>query len=52
VRVDGGRAVIDWSLDFTAADGTRVRMDPLALQPGEGDRMVGERSVYGPAAAA
>ncbi|MDF1505551.1 nuclear transport factor 2 family protein [Roseisolibacter sp. H3M3-2] len=53
VLVDGDHAVIRWLLDFTDADGVRLRFDQLALQTwrdeGGESRVVHERFVYDPA---
>ena len=46
VIVDGDRAVIHWLLDFTGTDGKRSRLDQLAFQLWDGDRIVRERFVY------
>ena len=47
--VDGDRAVINWVFEFTRPDGSRFRMDELALQRWRGDRVVEERFYYDPA---
>ena len=44
--VDDRHAVIHWILDFTAGDGRRYRIDQLAFQEWEGDRIVRERFIY------
>lgn len=46
VLIDGDRVVINWILDFTGTDGKRIRLDQLALQRWQGDRIVEERFVY------
>ena len=47
--VDGDRAVVHWIFEFTRPDGTRLRMDELALQRWRGDRIAEERFYYDPA---
>ena len=47
--VDGDQVVIHWIFEFTRPDGTRFRMDELALQRWRGDRVAGERFYYDPA---
>jgi ketosteroid isomerase-like protein len=47
--VDGDRAVIQWIFEFTRADGTRFRMDELALQRWRSNRVAEERFYYDPA---
>lgn len=47
--VDGDRVAIRWVFEFTRADGTRFRMDEVALQRWRGDRVVEERFYYDPA---
>ena len=47
--VDGDRVVIHWIFEFTRPDGTRLRMDELALQRWRGDRVAEERFYYDPA---
>jgi len=46
--VDGDRVVIRWVFEFTRADGTRFRLDELALQRWRGDRIAEERFYYDP----
>ena len=46
--IDGERVVIRWVFEFTRHDGTRFRMDELALQRWRGDRIVEERFYYDP----
>ena len=52
VLVDGDDVVIHWNAEYTTTDGQRVRADQLALQKWRGDRIVRERFVYDPTAAA
>jgi ketosteroid isomerase-like protein len=47
--LDGERVVIHWRFEFTRNDGTRLRMDELALQRWRGDRISEERFFYDPA---
>jgi ketosteroid isomerase-like protein len=47
--VDGDTAVIRWAFVFTRKDGTSFRMEELALQRWQGDRIVEERFFYDPA---
>jgi ketosteroid isomerase-like protein len=47
--VDGDRVTIQWVFEFTRPDGTRLRMDELALQRWRGDRVAEERFYYDPA---
>jgi ketosteroid isomerase-like protein len=46
VVVDGDSAAINWLFEYTTADGQRYRMDEVAVQTWEGDRIVHERFVY------
>jgi ketosteroid isomerase-like protein len=48
--VHGDRAVIHWIFDYTGTDGGRYRLDQLAWQRWEGDRVVEERFFYDSAA--
>ena len=47
--VDGDHVIINWVFEFTRPDGTRFRMDELALQRWRGDRVAEERFYYDPA---
>ena len=47
--VQGDYVVINWVFEFTRANGTRFRMDELALQRWSGDRVAEERFYYDPA---
>jgi ketosteroid isomerase-like protein len=47
--VEGDDVVIRWRFDFHAADGGVKRLDELALQHWQGDRIVTERFFYDPA---
>jgi len=44
----GDQVVIRWIFEFTAPDGTRRKMDELAHQRWQGDRIVEERFYYDP----
>ncbi|MBI3792648.1 MAG: nuclear transport factor 2 family protein [Gemmatimonadetes bacterium] len=46
LAVDGDTAVLHERMQFLAVDGTEVRMDQLAWQTWDGDRIVHERFVY------
>jgi ketosteroid isomerase-like protein len=46
--LDGDRAVIHWTFEFTRKDGKRFRMEELALQRWRGDRIAEERFFYEP----
>ena len=46
VAVDGDRAAINWLFEYTGADGRRYRMDQVALQRWQDDRVVHERFYY------
>jgi hypothetical protein len=48
VFVDRDRVVIRWVFEFEAPDGARRRMDELAYQRWEGDRIVEEKFFYDP----
>lgn len=48
VFVDGDQVVIRWVFEFEAHDGTKTRMDELAYQRWEGDRVVEEKFYYDP----
>lgn len=49
VLIDGDQVVIEWHAEWTLANGTRVRIEELALQCWEGERVVFERFFYDPA---
>ena len=49
--VDGDQVVINWIFDATGADGVTRRLDELALQRWDGDRIAEERFVYDTASA-
>jgi hypothetical protein len=40
--------VIHWVFEFTARDGAAIRLDELALQRWQGDRIAQERFYYDP----
>jgi hypothetical protein len=48
VFVDGDRVVIRWIFEFETVAGTRMRMDELACQRWEGDRIAEEKFFYDP----
>ena len=48
VFVDGDHVVIRWIFDFERADGGRIRMEELAYQRWDGDRVAEERFYYDP----
>jgi hypothetical protein len=48
VFVDGERVVINWIFEFERPDGGRIRMDELAYQRWDGDKIVEERFYYDP----
>lgn len=46
---DGDTVVVRWIFDFAAHDGTRKRMEELAYQRWQGDKIAAERFYYDPA---
>ena len=48
VFVSGDNVVIRWVFEFEGHDGTRTRMDELAYQRWEGDRVAEEKFFYDP----
>src|SRR5262249_22974337 len=48
VLIDGDTVVINWLFEFTRADGGTLRLDELARQRWEGDKVVEERFYYDP----
>ena len=48
VLIDGDHVVIEWHAEWTLQDGTRVRVEELALQCWSGGRVVFERFFYDP----
>ncbi|WP_395060164.1 nuclear transport factor 2 family protein [Polaromonas sp.] len=50
--VDGDFVVIHWVFEFTRHSGTTMRIDELAHQRWEGEKIVEERFFYDPVAAA
>jgi ketosteroid isomerase-like protein len=46
VVIDGDQVAIDWVLEYSTADGTRVRMEEIAHQTWRDDRIVRERFFY------
>jgi hypothetical protein len=49
VFVNGDHVVINWIFEFTGHDGKSTRLDELAHQRWDGDRIVEERFYYNPA---
>ena len=49
VLVNGDRVVVRWIFEFEWADGTRTRMEELAYQRWEGERIAEEQFFYDPA---
>ncbi len=48
VFVNGNLAVVRWVFDFETQDGARIRMEELAYQRWEGERIAEERFFYDP----
>jgi ketosteroid isomerase-like protein len=48
VFASGDQLVIHWLFEFSTADGKTVRLDELALQRWQGDRIAEERFYYDP----
>src|SRR5215467_5044116 len=48
VFADGDRVVIRWLFEFERADGGRMRMDELAYQLWDGNKIAEERFYYDP----
>ena len=46
--ISGDRVAINWAFDFTRADGSAVRLEEIAWQRWEGDKVVEERFFYDP----
>lgn len=46
--IDGDRVAINWVFDFEFPDGRGFRLEELALQRWEGDRIAEERFFYDP----
>ncbi|MBN9528383.1 MAG: nuclear transport factor 2 family protein [Alphaproteobacteria bacterium] len=46
--IDGDKVVINWVFEFEFPDGRGFRMEELALQRWEGDRIAEERFFYDP----
>ena len=46
---DGDKVVIRWIFDFTGQDGSKKRMEELAYQRWQGDKIAEERFYYDPA---
>ena len=44
--VEGDRAAINWVFEFSYPNGQRIRMDEIAYQLWEGDKIVRERYYY------
>jgi len=51
VLVDGDRVVVHWVFDATGKDGTTRRLEELAIQRWEGDRIAEEQFFYDTASA-
>jgi ketosteroid isomerase-like protein len=49
VLVDGDHVTINWVFEITARDGTKYRLDEVALQKWSGERIVEEQFYYDPA---
>ena len=49
--VDGDHVVINWTFDATGKDGVTRRLNELAMQRWDGDRIAEERFVYDTASA-
>jgi ketosteroid isomerase-like protein len=49
VFVSGDRVVVRWVFEFEWADGSRMRMEELAYQRWEGERIAEEQFFYDPA---
>jgi ketosteroid isomerase-like protein len=49
VFVDGDRVVIRWLFEFEFLDGSALRMDELAYQRWDGERIAEEKFFYDPA---
>lgn len=49
VLVDGDRVVIRWVFEFDTPEGAHVRLDEIACQRWEGDRIAEEKFFYDPA---
>lgn len=47
--IDGDRVVVNWLFEFVRRDGGRVRLDEIAWQRWEGEKIVEERFYYDPA---
>lgn len=47
--VDGDRVVINWIFEITTPEGRTFRLDELAHQRWQGDRVIEERFYYDPA---
>ncbi len=48
VFTDGDRVVIRWIFEFERPDGGKIRMDELAYQRWDGDKIAEERFYYDP----
>jgi hypothetical protein len=48
VFVNGDHVVVRWIFEFERHDGSRIRMDELAYQRWQGDRIVEEKFFYDP----
>jgi hypothetical protein len=48
VLVDGDHVAIPWAFDFALADGAALRLEEVAWQRWDGDKVVEERFFYDP----
>ena len=46
IVVEGNHAAINWIFDYTTADGTRYRMDEIAVQTWRDGKIAHERYIY------
>lgn len=46
ILVDGDHAVIEWHAEWSTQSGKRVRVEEVALQTWQGDRVIHERFFY------
>ena len=47
--IDGDHVAVNWTFDFVDAQGNKKRMEEVALQRWQGDRIAEERFFYDPA---
>lgn len=48
ILIDGDHSVIEWHAEWTVANGSRIRVEELAVQTWRGDRIIHERFFYDP----